>query len=279
MLGAIIGDIAGSSYEFHPLKGDWRDFPLFPEKSRPTDDTFMTLAIAEGLRKDASGSDLQNALIVAMHLYGEKYPKGGYGGRFRVWLREKSREPYNSFGNGSAMRASAAGWAARSLEEAKELATATAMPTHNHPEGVNGARAVAEAIYLARNGASREEIKKYLQDNFGYDLERSCSDIKKNYHFDETCQGSVPEAIVAFLESENFEEAIRKAIWLCGDADTQAAIAGSIAEAFYGLPEDLAREALSRLDGNLLQSYLQSRAWLEERGAVFSPLPAGAVSK
>lgn len=261
MLGAIAGDIAGSRFEGRPLRGAWQDFPLFSWRSHFTDDTVMTLAVAEALRQP--GPDLRDALINSMHAYGSLWPHAGYGKRFGKWVREKQRESLNSFGNGSAMRVSAAGWAAASLEEAEQLAFVSAAVTHNHPEGIRGAQAVASAIYLARTGASKDDIRAWVAGRHNYNLARSLDDIRETYSFDVTCQGSVPEAIIAFLESNNFEDAVRKAIWLRGDADTQAAIAGSIAEAFFGgIPADIAEEALARLDERLHQSYETCWQWL-----------------
>lgn len=268
MLGAIIGDMAGSIYEFHSVKGEWIDFPLFTFTSRFTDDTVMTLAVADALRCAKNHDELYDMFILKMREYGKKWPKAGYGFRFLQWLMSEKMGPYNSFGNGSAMRVSAVGWLADSLEDAEELAALSAAPTHNHPEGIKGAQAVAGAIYLARTGKKRYDIRDYVGSRYGYNMSRSLEDIKQSYRFDMTCQGSVPEAIIAFLESEDFEQAIRKAIWLRGDADTQAAIAGSIAEAFYGrVPEDLAKSALMILDDGLKESYLKSWNWLMEKNA------------
>lgn len=270
MLGAIAGDVAGSVYEFHPLQAqDWRDFDLFPKGSRFTDDTVMTLAVAEALRLSQSEQDLPDSLIDNMHKYGRTWPKAGYGCKFSHWLLFRWRHPYNSYGNGSAMRVSSAGWAARTLAEAEDLALQTASVTHNHPEGIKGAQSVAGAIFLARQGKSRADIKAYVSSRYGYDLDRTLAEIRPKYKHIETCQDSVPEAIIAFLESENFEEALRKAIWLHGDADTQAAIAGSIAEAFYGgVPEAIAKQAMDVLDERLKTSYEQNWAWLQERGKI-----------
>ena len=269
MLGAIVGDIVGSVYEFRPLEGDWENFPLFSEKSRFTDDTVMTVAGAEALRRGYGKDGLHDLFIDSMHTFGRTWLTAGYGQKFYRWLTRRQRDPYNSFGNGSAMRVSPVGWVAKSLEEAERLAAISAGVTHNHPEGIKGAQAVAGAIFLARSGARREHILRYVTEQHGYDLLRPLAQIRQGYRFDETCQGSVPEAITAFLESRNFEEAVRKAVWLGGDADTQAAIAGSIAEAFYGgVPEPIAKEALARLDEGLYESYLAWNLWLHnELGA------------
>lgn len=270
MLGAIIGDMAGSRYEFHPLPKNthWQDFPLFPPGSAFTDDTIMTLAVAEALRKNNHGSKLNEHLIDAMHSFGQKWPHAGYGGRFSKWLKNKEREPYNSFGNGSAMRVSPVGWLAKTLEEAENLAKETAQVTHNHPEGIKGAQATAGCIFLARNGADKQQLGEYVQNSYGYDLSRTLNEIQPGYKFSEICQDSVPESIIAFLESDSFEDAIRKAIWLGGDADTQAAIAGSIAEAFYGeIPAQLKEIALNTLDTELRTHYLTTRQWIEQNNS------------
>ena len=201
--------------------------------------------------------------ILKMREYGRKWWKAGYGAKFFSWLIIDKMGSYNSFGNGSAMRISAIGWLAASLEDAKELTALSARPTHNHPEGIKGAQAVAGAIYLARTEKSRNGIRDYVINRYGYDMRRTIEDIRQSYRYDMTCQGSVPEAIIAFLESENFEQAIRKAIWLRGDADTQTTIAGSIPEAFYGgVPDNLEKHALMILDEDLKESYLKSWNWL-----------------
>lgn len=228
LYGTIFGDIAGSSYEFNPVKSD--KFDLITSKSRFTDDTVMSLAVANWLMGDRK----QDTLVKEMQFMGGRYPRAGFGGMFRKWLISDNPAPYNSFGNGSAMRVSPCAWAATSLEEAEHLAKKSAMVTHNHPEGIKGAQSVAAAIYLAKIGKSKEEIKEYIKDKYGYNLDRTVQDIKTSgYRFNETCQGSVPEAIVCFLESTDYEDCIRKVISIKGDSDTQAAIAGSIAEAYY----------------------------------------------
>ena len=265
MLGAIAGDIIGSVFEFHPLTAGWNDFPLFSKRSRFTDDTVMTIAVSKALINP--GDDLKTAFIDSFHEFGSVWPKAGYGQKFKQWLMFRKREPYNSFGNGSAMRVSPVAWLAQSLEEAENLACASAEVTHNHPEGIKGAQAVAGAIYLARTGKSKEEIRAYLTGRHGYPLSRSLEEIRQNYRFDSTCQGSVPEALQAFLESSSFEDAVRKAIWLRGDADTQAAIAGSVAEAFYGgVPEEIAEECLIRLDEPLRRHFQTWQEALQKSG-------------
>lgn len=232
--GAIVGDMAASVDERRPVGGGWEDFPLFSPESRFTDDTVMPLAVADALRQAYGKDGLHDRFIDAMRAYGNAWPNAGYGKKFRNWLAERRRDACNSFGNGSDMRVSPVGWIAQSLEEAEHLAALSAATTHNHPVGIRGAQAVAAAIFLARSGKSKDEIRAVITRRHGYDLSRTLAEIREVYTFDVTCQGPVPEAITAFLESANFEEAVRKAVWLRGDADPQAAIAGSIAEAFYG---------------------------------------------
>lgn len=242
MTGAIAGDIIGSVYEFDNIKTT--DFPLFTNESDYTDDTIMTVAVADWL---LNGGDLAKV----MQRYGREYPypTGGYGGRFSGWLREKDPLPYNSWGNGSAMRVSAVGWMFDSLEKTLEVAKETAVVTHNHPEGIKGAQATAAAIYLARTGKSKRDIKQYIETTFSYDLGRTCDEIRPFYRFNESCQGTVPEAIIAFLDSSDFEDAIRLAVSLGGDSDTLACITGGIAEAFYGIPEDIEKQVSDKLPG------------------------------
>jgi ADP-ribosylglycohydrolase len=241
MIGAIAGDIIGSVYEGRNVKTPHFQ-PLFHQHARPTDDTVLTVAVADCI---LHGTDLTNKLKE----YCLSYPHAGYGGTFVRWAMSLSRSPYNSWGNGSAMRVSPIGHAYDSLEEVLERAEWSAAVTHNHPEGVKGAQATAAAIFLGRKGNSKAEIKDYLIRQFGYNLDRTLDEIRPNYTFDVSCQGSVPEAILAFLESTDYEDAVRKAISLGGDSDTIACIAGSIAQAFYGgVPEKIQREALNRLD-------------------------------
>ena len=248
LYGTIFGDIAGSTYEFRACKNF--KFTTVPEKSHFTDDTVMTLAVASWLMKDPD--DLE-VLVKEMQFFGNRYPKAGYGGMFRKWLIAEYPKPYNSFGNGSAMRVSPCAWVAKSLDEALFLAEKSAIVTHNHPEGIKGAKAVAAAIWMARNGSTKEEIKAYIESTFEYNLSRTIKEIKEaGYDFDSTCQGSVPESIIAFLEGNDYEEVIRLAIYLGGDADTQAAIAGSIAEAFYDMPVRFIGDVEKRLDKYLL---------------------------
>ncbi|MCH4071807.1 ADP-ribosylglycohydrolase family protein [Pseudoramibacter sp.] len=253
MYGALLGDMIGAPYEFSPIKT--KDFPLFSKASRFTDDSVMTVAVADVLidaGKAASPEAVKKQLVLSMKKWGRRYPDGGYGGRFYGWLMGEDEEPYNSFGNGSAMRVSPAGWLYDTLDETRRYARLTAEVTHNHPEGIKGAEAVASAIYLARTGSTKAEIKKQITDLFGYDLSQTCDAIRPAYRFDVTCQGSVPEAIVAFLDSTDTEDAIRNAVSLGGDADTQGCIAGSVAEAYFGVPENLIAACRSRLPADML---------------------------
>lgn len=253
MYGAILGDIIGSPFEFD--RGDkTKDFKLFSRRSHFTDDSVMTLAVCEALLKvgqDATVKEIEDAVISSMQSWGRRYPHAGYGGYFRRWLTACHPEPYNSFGNGSAMRVSAVGWLYDSLENTRTVAKATANVTHNHPEGIKGAEATASAIFMARNGSSKEEIKKYIENEFHYDLNRTLDEIRPSYHMDETCQKTVPEAIIAFLEATDFEDAIRNAVSLGGDTDTLGAITGSIAEAYYGIPEWLMTECRKRINKDM----------------------------
>lgn len=244
MYGAIIGDIAGSAFEFNPTKS--KGFVLFSEQSRPTDDSVMTVAVADallGLEGGESDEEIKTAVARSMKKWGRRYPDAGYGGRFREWLASDSIEPYGSYGNGSAMRVSPAAWLFDDIKYAIKVAGLTAAVTHDHPEGLKGAKAVCCAIHLARFEAPKRRIRQGVENYFGYDLHKTCREIRKNYSFDVSCQGSVPEAIVAFLDGTDYEDVIREAIALGGDADTQAAIAGSIAEAHFGIPDELIEEA------------------------------------
>lgn len=253
MYGAILGDIIGSPFEFD--RGDkTKNFKLFSRRSHFTDDSVMTLAVCEALLKvgqDATVKEIEDTVISSMQSWGRRYPHEGYGGYFRRWLTARHPEPYNSFGNGSAMRVSAAGWLYDSLEKTRVVAKATANVTHNHPEGIKGAEATASAIFMARNGSSKEEIKKYIENEFHYDLNRTLDEIRPSFHMDETCQKTVPEAIIAFLEARDFEDAIRNAVSLGGDTDTLGAITGSIAEAYFGISETLISECRNRINKDM----------------------------
>lgn len=263
-LGAIIGDTVGSVYEFRNTKNP--DFkPFIAKDANYTDDSIMTIAVGDWLANtDRSQSALEEKLVS----WAEQYPcpKGGYGGGFWRWLfkpeeladyneaeeqeytGQVTRHPYNSWGNGSAMRASACGWVAKSMEEALDLGKRSAEITHNHPEGIKGAQAVAAAIFMARQGESKEAIRRYIEELFGYDLDHTCDEIRPGYDWEASCQGTVPPAIIAFLDSRDFEEAIRLAVSLGGDSDTLACITGGIAQAFYReIPEAMVREMRKRL--------------------------------
>jgi len=253
MLGAIIGDTVGSVYEFNNIKTT--DFPLFGLRSNYTDDSIMTMAVADWLLTDPHhGMDTLEASFLD---FAKKFPcpMGGYGSGFNRWLfhpealgdygsrefKPGTRHPYNSFGNGAAMRCSANGWMFDTLEETERVAGLSAAITHNHPEGIKGAQSTAAAIFMARNGKSKEEIRNYISTKYGYNLNRTCDEIRPVYDWDASCQGTVPEAMVAFFDSTDFESAIRLAVSLGGDSDTLACITGGIAEAFYKtIPESIA---------------------------------------
>ena len=253
MIGAIMGDMIGAPYEFD-RSPKTKEFPLFSRGSNFTDDSVMTVAVAEALMDTIGKSDdeIKDALVASMQKWGHRYPLAGYGGMFYEWLLTKNPKPYGSFGNGSAMRVSSAGWLYDTLEETRHMARLTAEVTHNHPEGIKGAEATASAIFLARNGATKEEIKEYIIREFGYDLSRTCDDIRPGYHHVETCQQTVPEAITAFVEGKDFEDVIRTAVSLGGDCDTLTCIAGGMAEAMYGIPEDMENECRKRLPKDML---------------------------
>jgi len=229
ILGAIIGDIIGSVYEFNNVRH--KHFELFTPKTTFTDDSVLTVATMEVLLQEKT---TEKDYTQTYQNFGRKYTNRGYGGRFRQWILTDNPQPYNSWGNGSAMRASPIGWAFDTIEDTLKEAEKSASVSHNHPEGIKGAQATALAVYLARNGVSKRDIKQRIAERFGYDLDRKIDQIRPNYEFDESCQGTVPEAIIAFLESTDYEDAIRLAISLGGDSDTLACITGGIAEAFYG---------------------------------------------
>ena len=274
MLGAITGDIIGSIYEANNIKT--KKFDLFTDKNRFTGDTVMTFAVAEALMNGGGDENF----IRFMKRYGLLYPRAGYGGTFVRWLASDTTEPYNSWGNGSAMRVSSCGWIANldipieeGLKLTEDLAKKSAEVTHNHPEGIKGAQATAVSIFFMRHGKSKNAIKEYkdklkdyIKDRFEYDLDFTIEEIRPIYRFDVSCQGSVPPAIVSFLESENFEDAIRNAISIGGDSDTIGAITGSIAEASYGIPEDIKEKAMSYLDGRLKGVYENWIKFVESLG-------------
>ena len=233
MLGAIIGDIVGSIYEFQNTKST--EFELFTPWSSFTDDSVMTLAVAKWLVEDEAHTI--HYLIYCMQELGNRYPNAGYGGNFVSWLSEDEPQPYNSWGNGAGMRVSPVGLYAKTLDETLALSAITASVSHNHPEGVKGAQAIAASVFLCKEGKSKQEIKEYVEKTFGYNLNRRIADIRPKYEFDVSCQGSVPEAIIAFLEGKSFEEVIRLAISLGGDSDTIGAMAGAIAACCYEIPQ------------------------------------------
>ena len=245
--GAIIGDIVGSVYEFCNIKT--KDFPLFDPKAYFTDDTAMTIAIAMGVHLGGGAENYAQQ----MRRVGNIYPNLSYGMMFKKWLEDETMMAYNSWGNGAAMRVSAVAYFPNAdLEKVLFEAEQTALPTHNNPEGIKGAQATAAAIFMARHGKTKIEIQDYIESKFGYELDQSVEEIRPDYSFDTSCQGTVPQAIIAFLDSNNFEDAIRNAVSLGGDSDTLAAITGSIAEAYYGIPEWIKAKASSYLDKPLL---------------------------
>ena len=255
MYGAILGDIIGSPFEFD--RGNkTKDFPLFSETSEFTDDTVMTIAVADALMDitaDTPEEQIKERITGMLRWYGRRYPNAGYGLRFSRWLRDRHPQPYNSWGNGSAMRVSAAGWLFEDLTTVRRMARLSAEVTHNHPEGIKGAEAVACAIFLARTGSTKEDIQDFIETIFDYDLSRTCDEIRPGYCHVESCQETVPEAITAFLEGTSFEDVIRTAVSLGGDCDTLTCIAGSVAEAFYGVPEELKDQCRKRLPQDLLR--------------------------
>ena len=254
MIGAILGDMIGSPYEFD-RSPKTKEFPLFSKYSQFTDDSVMTVAVADALLSAMGKTDdeIKAALVESMQKWGQKYPDAGYGGMFYRWLRSKQPEPYGSYGNGSAMRVSAAGWLYDTMEETRHIARLTAEVTHNHPEGTKGAEATASAIFMARKGSNKEDIRAYIIQEFGYDLSRTCDQIRPTYHHVESCQQTVPEAITAFLEGTNFEDVIRTAVSLGGDCDTLTCIACGIAEAFYDVPKEMLLECKKRLPDDMLE--------------------------
>ena len=262
LIGAIVGDIAGSRFEWLNCKS--KDFALLVgqhEGAEPccfTDDTVMTLAIADAIMKwrkggDASYASLSSYAIKSMQTFGRRYPNAGYGGSFMAWLQDKKPCPYNSWGNGAAMRVSACGWAGRTLDEVKAMSRAVTEVTHNHPEGIKGAEATAVATFLARTGKSMAEIEKVVNRDY-YRLDFTLDEIRDSYKFDVSCQGSVPQALEAFFESTSFEDAIRNAISIGGDSDTIGAICGAVAGAYYGVPQDICAKAHAFLVHDLIET-------------------------
>lgn len=254
ILGAIIGDIVGSTHEFLQTKST--DFDFYTDNNHYTDDSVMTIAVADWLTRSEARPVSNDTLPDIMRKWGKKYPSAGYGGMFKRWLLseyEDDQYPYNSLGNGAGMRVSACGYFATTLDEALHLAKLSAEVSHNHPEGIKGAQAIASAIFLARQHQPKETIREYIARQFGYDMNRSCDSIRPDYEFDVTCQGSCPEAIIAFLDSTDFEDAIRLAVSLGGDSDTIGAMTGGIAAAYYGVPDKIARKALDYLPGDMIE--------------------------
>ncbi|MBO6305749.1 MAG: ADP-ribosylglycohydrolase family protein [Selenomonadaceae bacterium] len=251
MLGAIIGDIVGSRFEWHNHRS--KEFDFLTYKCFPTDDSIMSLALAQAILESKSdNSDLSEKAVECMQRIGRKYPNCGYGGRFMDWMFSDAPKPYNSFGNGAAMRVSAVGFAASSMEEAKTLSEKVTAVTHNHPEGLKGAEATVVALYMARSGKNILDIRDFINKNY-YPMNFTLDGIRESYQFNETCQETVPQALMAFFESTGFEDAVRNAISIGGDSDTLAAITGGVAEAYYGIPASLRKHALTFLDEELLR--------------------------
>jgi ADP-ribosylglycohydrolase len=257
MLGAIAGDIIGSPYEFDRIKTT--EFPLFSKRSEFTDDTVLTVAVAEAL---LDGGDYAEAF----RRWGRRYPHMSWGGRFHHWLFTDGAGPYGSLGNGSAMRVAPVGWACDTVPSVLREAERSALPTHDHPQGILGAQAIALAVFLARTGADKDDIRTEITGRFGYDLTRTTDAIRPGYRMDETCPGTVPEALTCFLEADDFEETVRLAVSLGGDADTLACIAGSVAEAHWGVPEPIASTVIQRLDAPLLAVVERFRKWFQPDG-------------
>lgn len=254
MYGAIIGDIVGSRFEFD-RPGWTKDFELFTEEDTFTDDTVMTIAVGKALSlvgEDATEEEVKTACINVMRSLGQCYPNVGYGYRFIKWLLGEDPKPYGSFGNGSAMRVSSVGWLYNGLERVREVARWTAEISHNHPEGIKGAECTAAVVYLARTSGDLEKIREYVEREFGYDLSKSVDELRPYHEHVETCMDSMPKALVAFFEATSYEDAIRNAVSLGGDTDTLAAIAGAMAEAKWGIPEDLVIQAQEILDPYLV---------------------------
>ncbi|HEY3330574.1 MAG TPA: ADP-ribosylglycohydrolase family protein [Capsulimonadaceae bacterium] len=262
MIGSVIGDIAGSLYEGSSIKT--KSFPFFNEFGRFTDDTVLSVAVAAALLESSEYIDRAQHYVSMFHDWFALYPDAGFGDTFFSWADMRDRQPYNSWGNGSAMRVGAIGWAFDTLDETLAEAHLSASVTHNHPEGIRGAQAVAAAIYAARNGADKGAIRTLVESRFSYDLSASVDEIRPTYGFDVSCQGSVPQSIICFLDSSSFEDAVRNAISLGGDSDTMACIAGSIAEAAYGVPSEFREKAMGYLDSRL-------GAEIEEFEATYGP--------
>lgn len=258
--GAIVGDIVGSVYEFSNIKT--KSFPFFHVNGYITDDSCMTIAVADALMKwKRDGGDLQKHTVESMRRIGFQYPNMGYGFRFAKWIFNKESEPYNSWGNGAAMRVSAVGWVGRSMAEVKHLSYMVTSVSHDHIEGIKGAEATAIAVFLARMGKDKKEIAKYITDNY-YAPCPSVSELQKNYEWDGSCQGTVPQALECFFESTSFEDAIRNVISIGGDSDTIGAITGAIAGAYYGVPDDIKSTAREYVPEKLLEIVDEFEHWL-----------------
>lgn len=261
IIGAIAGDVIGSAYEFNPTRD--HDFELFTPKSSFTDDTVLTMANALWLIDDEQHT--HERLVEIMLDLCRRYPNRGYGGRFANWICDKDPQPYNSYGNGSAMRVSPVGYYAQSLEEALALAKVSAEVTHNHPEGIKGAQATAAAIFLARRGKSKQEIRDYVAQTFDYDLSRTLDKIRPTFTFDETCQRTVPEAITCFMEGKDYEDVVRLSVALAGDADTIAAIAGSISSAVDEVPNGITQQVIALLSEEFCTTLLRFNELVAKR--------------
>ena len=271
MLGAIVGDVVGSPFEFDRNRkvAYSKKYLLVSDASCFTDDTVMTLAVADALMcsmpkkgDSTSEAEFKHYVIKSMRAFATVHPNAGYGNRFFDWLfSERQPQPYNSWGNGSAMRVSPVAWAFDNLEDVERFAAVSSRVTHNNPEGIRGAKATAAAIFLARTGKTKAEIKHYISEKYYYDLTRTLDDIRPNYHHVESCQETVPEAITAFLEGESFEDVVRCAVSLSGDSDTLTAIAASIAEGFYGIPDEISKMVLPKLDDFLSNALYKWDAW------------------
>lgn len=256
MYGAILGDIIGSRFEFD-RGGKTKEFELFTKESMFTDDTVMTVAVGEALMrvgKDADTDTIMKAVTDSMRSWGRRYPYAGYGNRFIKWIFDEGEpKPYNSCGNGSAMRVSAAGIFYDTLERTREVARATALVSHNHPEGIKGAECTAAVMFLGRTGTSKNEIKDYVVKEFGYDLHETVDELRARHHHDETCQDSLPKALISFFEGTSYEDVVRNATSLGGDTDTLAAIAGAMAEGFYGVPKELIEQGQKYLTEDIMK--------------------------
>lgn len=254
MYGAILGDIIGSRFEFDN-GGKTKDFELLTDQDNWTDDTVMTVAVAEALLdagKDAGEKEIEASCIRSMQKWGQTYPYAGYGAKFIHWVHAKDPKPYNSFGNGSAMRVSAAGWLYDTLERTRKVACITARVSHNHPEGIKGAECTAAVIFMGRNGASKEEIEAYVVKEFGYDLSETLDEMRRRHQHVETCMDSLPKALRSFLDGDSYEDVVRNAVSLGGDTDTLAAIAGAMAEGFYNMPVMLKAKCMMWVEEDML---------------------------